>query len=192
MKNKSNKTSEPEDLNTIDGIYDGFKKLASVKGMSFFVKRKPNKLVIGAKPFHILYIVLYSIYFAFPIILFDKDLSGIYILLILYYSLFILLIWNISRTSKKLIFDFQNNTLSIHNNNILGQFLRKKVDLNFNEITDFEVEYLTNRNKSKTYNQIYVITTRGNKVLLIKLIADGASLRMGNRFVELTKNMIDL
>ena len=134
--------------------------------------------------------ILYSIYFAFPLVILGNQLHEMIILLLIYYPLFILLIWNISRTTKLLIFDLDNQLLIVKNNNVLGQLLRRPVKIEFSGITDFEIEYTTNRNKSKTYNIVYLIGTENKKVLLLKLVALGASKKNGNRFVELVNALI--
>ena len=72
----------------------------------------------------------------------------------------------------------------------LLNLIRKKIELNFSEINDFEVEYLTNRNKSKTFNQIYLLRNNSKKILLIKLLSEGASKRIGNKFVELVNALL--
>ena len=78
-KNVSNATNSDR----LTNITNELKDLANIKGMSILVKVN-NKIVnIGAKPFNLLYILLYSLYFVFPIFLMDSHLSGMYFLLII-------------------------------------------------------------------------------------------------------------
>ena len=176
--------------NPTNSVSDELHALSKIKDMSFFVRSTEKQLIVGTKPHHLLYILFYSVYFFLPLLLIGKQLKEYCVLLFFYYPLFVLLIWNISRTSKILIFDLQNKKLTIKNNNVLGALIRKKVKLDFNEIADFEVEYLLNRNKTKSFNQVYLIRENAKKELLIKLAAFGASKINGNKFVELVKLLI--
>jgi len=194
MKEKINKKTTTEasiQENSILSVKKHLQKIFEIRGMSFEVKSFDNTLYIARKPNHLLFILLYLIYFILPVLVIGNRFHELFYLLLLYYPLFFLLVWNTTRKTKSLLFDIDKKVLKIKNNNILGMIIRKPLTIKFDDILKFEATYISNKRKGKTFNQIYLVQPDSKKTFLIEIVAEGASLRNGNKFVELVSSLIE-
>jgi hypothetical protein len=189
-KKITQKGSEMHDNKYVSAIKQ-LQKLSEIRGMTFQCKINEAGLIVERKPNHILFIILYTVYFLLPVLVIGQNIRQLYYMLLLYYPLFFLLIWNTTRKTKSIKIDSDNRVLTIKNNNILGMLIRKKETFSFDNVEKFEAEYTTNKRQGKTFNHIFLKPKNvEKKIFLIELVADGASLRNGNKFVEVLNSLI--
>lgn len=84
-----------------------------------------------------LHILMYAIFAVLPILIISKNISELLQFAIVYYIFLLLLIWNITRKTKKITFNTENNNLEISNLDYFGMLIRPKQLIPFKDIKIF-------------------------------------------------------
>lgn len=167
-----------------------FNSLARENSPSFKVFNDNEILTIEAPKNNLLNLVLYSLYFALPFFIIKGEMRSQLLLVIIYYLVFTLFLWNNIRLSVKIKIDFVKKQIIHSNSDIIGQFLKKKHVWKATDIKDMYVKYVKSKGFGKAQNYIYLENTNQKKYLFFALPANGASLINGIKFINLFNQLI--
>ena len=153
--------------------------LASYKANALIVLKNEHLIVLKHIHFAFLYLVMYLLFLVLPLALFKDNLLANYPTLILYYVLYMLFIWNVSRTSQCMEINEQSQEIVIKNCDWFGKVVHRKKTIPFHAIKEFEAVFQSGKFGSGGKNLIYLNNQDGKKMVLLEIKSGGAGLQNG-------------